>query len=222
MDTLIRVLDSNFFVEFVTLIVGGIAYYLYWKQKKDSKKDAANIILLEIQSAERVLMQVGENVRQVGENVATDILPNKFTLPTESWSKYKYLFVRDFDRDEWDSIAEFYNGCKLYDEAVSYNNSLFQKNEEQIRVNMLRTPADYIREYVDGTPDSDAKAEAQRLEAAFIKARSFQKTYLSRIASLFYSPQKPLRDARVAFESLNKILSQTSTGLKLKKLADLK
>ncbi len=206
--------DSNLFTGIVTLIAGAIAYYVYWRQKKDSKKDAANIILLEIQSAERVLVQVGESVRE-------KTLPNKFTMPTESWSKYKYLFVRDFDRDEWDAITEFYNGCKLYDEAVSYNKSLFQKNEEQIRVNMLKTPADYIREYVDQEPASDDAAETVRLEAAFAKANKFQTTYLSRIASLFYSPQKPLTDAKTAFDSLNITMSQTSIGIKLKKLAGL-
>jgi len=215
MDKLIAVLNSNFFVGIVTLAAGGVAFYLYVKQKKDFKKDAANIVLLEIQSAERILGQVGERVR-------SDTLPNKFTLPTESWSKYKYLFVRDFDRDEWDAITEFYNGCKLYDEAVSYNSSLFQKNEEQIRVNMLRTPAEYIREYIDGTVASDGQAEAERLEATFAKANKFQATYLSRIASLFYSPQKPLKDARTAFDIINKTISQNSIGLKLKKLAGLK
>ncbi len=39
-------------------------------------------------------------------------------MPTESWSKYKYLFVRDFDRDERDIIFGFYEQCNTYDETV--------------------------------------------------------------------------------------------------------
>lgn len=209
-------LDSNFLTSIVALSVGMIAFYLYDKQKNDSKKDAANIILLEIQSAERILGQISEEVRSGN-------LPNKFLLPTESWSKYKYYFVRDFDRDEWDLITGFYNNAKLYDEAVAYNNSLFQKNEEQIRINMLCTPAEYIREFIENSKDSPSDIdESQRLEKIFEKSQKFQKTYLSRIGSLFYNPQKPLTDATNAFNGINKTISQISVGNKLKRLAGLK
>jgi hypothetical protein len=210
---LLDLLNSTGFTALVAAIGATLGYYIYNQQKKDSKRDAANIILLEIQSAERILLQVGESVSK--EN-----LPNKFTMQTESWSKYKYLFVRDFDRDEWDAITDFYNGCKLYDEAVSYNSSFFQKNEEQIRVNMLRVPAEYIREYLDATVIDDEEQEKSRLENAFNKANEFQKIYLSRAGSLLlYSPQKPLNDAKSVFESINKTISHGSVGIKLKRLA---
>jgi len=215
MSQLIGILNSNFFVGLVTFIAGAIAFFLYVKQRSDLKKDSANIILLEIQNAERVLNQVGVEVR-------AGTLPNKFLLPTDSWSKYKYFFVRDFDRDEWDNITEFYNNCKLYDEAVSYNNSMFQKNEEQIRVSMLQIPAEYIKEYLDGKKATDEIEEKQRLEDFFKKASEFQKTYLSRAGLLLYSPQKPLNDAKNSFDNINKNISQTTIGLKFKKLAGLK
>ncbi|MFA6194679.1 MAG: hypothetical protein WC719_02975 [Patescibacteria group bacterium] len=215
MNTIINFFDSNFFVGLVTLLAGAVAFFLYWKQKNDLKKDAANIVLLEIQNAERILGQVGENVR-------AGTLPNKFLLPNDSWSKYKYLFVRYFDRDEWDIITEFYNNCKLYDEAVTYNGSLFQKNEEQIRVNMLRVPAGYIKDYVDGVRAEDEPGERVRLEEFFTKSTLFQNTYLSRASLFLYNPQKPLNDARVAFDNINSSISQASIGSKLKKLAGLK
>lgn len=208
-------LNSSFLIALVTLVAGAIAFYLYDKQKRDSKKDAANIILLEIQSAERILSQVAEDVR-------AEKLPNKYLLPTESWSRYKYYFVRDLDRDEWDLITEFYNNAKLFDEAVRYNSSMFQKNEEQIRVNMLRTPAEYVKEYIDGAVSEDEDEETQRLEKIFEKSQKFQKTFLSRVGTLFYSPQKPLTDGTEAFNNINKLLSQTSVGTKLKRQAGLK
>ncbi len=215
MNILIAILNSNFFVGLITLIAGSVAFYLYTKQRADSKIDAANIVLLEIQNAERILGQVAESVRGGS-------LPNKLLLPTESWSKYKYLFVRDFDRDEWDAISEFYSGCELYDEAVRYNSSLFQKNEEQIRVNMLRAPADYIREYIDSDLTVDIEEANRRLHQAFEKGMKFQELYLSRAGSLLYSPQKPLNDAKQSFESLNRTLSQTTIGTKLKRMAKVK
>lgn len=214
-DEVWNFLNSNFLIALVTLVAGTIAFYLYNKQKSDSKKDAANIILLEIQSAERILTQIAEDVR-------AERLPNKYLLPTESWSKYKYYFVRDLDRDEWDLITEFYNNAKLFDEAVRYNSSMFQKNEEQIRVNMLRIPAEYIKEYINGETCNNEDEETQRLEKAFEKSQEFQRIFLSRVGALFYSPQKPLNDGTEAFNNINKMLSQTSVGTKLKKLSGLK
>ena len=203
-------LNSNFVIALVTFLAGTAAFIIYIKQKWDSKKDAANIILLEIQNAERILGQVGEGVR-------TGQLQNKFLIPTESWNKYKYLFVRDFDRDEWDNINGFYNNCQLYDEAIAYNNSFFQKNEEQIRINITRTTAEYLKTYLENG-DTSSDEEIQKLDA---KIGQFQKTFLSK-SSVFYSPVKPLQDAKIVFENISKNISQTSIGLKLKKLAKIK
>ena len=89
---------------------------------------------------------------------------------------------------------------------------------------MLRTPAEYIREFLESVEkDSLTNVdENQRLEKIFEKSQKFQKTYLSRIGSLFYSPQKPLDDATNAFNGINRTISQTSVGNKLKKFSGLK
>jgi len=42
----------------VTLVVGSVAYVIYKLQKRDKKREKANIILLEIQGAERKLQQI--------------------------------------------------------------------------------------------------------------------------------------------------------------------
>ena len=57
-------LDSTLLNPITTLIVGFAAYFLYKKQKEDEKRDAANIILLEIESAERQLGVVKENIKK--------------------------------------------------------------------------------------------------------------------------------------------------------------
>jgi hypothetical protein len=207
-------LVSNVYSGMITFIVGLFAIWLYIKKKEDSKKDAANILLLEIQNAERIFGQISESVRSGN-------LPNKFLMPTDSWDQYKYLFVRDFDRDEWDIITEFYNSSKLYDSAVLYSNSLFQKNEEQARVNLLRIPAEYLKKYLEELPEGDEIDEA-KLEKIFAKAAKFQETYLSRSELLLYNPKKPTDDAKTALENINRNISQTSIGSKLKKLAELK
>lgn len=46
----------------IAVLVGLIAVVLYYKQKFDRKKEAARIILLEIQRAERGIRQVKESL----------------------------------------------------------------------------------------------------------------------------------------------------------------
>lgn len=218
MDFLINLFNSNFFVGAVTLLAGSTAFYLYITQKRDHKKDAANILLLEIQNAGRLLGEVREHLRN-------GRLPSKFLMPTDSWDKYKYLFVRDFDRDEWDSIANFYHHCKLYDQAVSHNSSFFQKNEEQIRVNMHKITSNYLKadfenqnadEKIEETNNSQAGVSYSKHDIA-----KFQEFYLSKANLLLYEPRKPLQDAQQHLDDIRLDISQTSIGLKLKKMAKL-
>lgn len=104
--------NSNFFVAIATLIVGGFAICLYLKQKKDYKRDAANIILMEIRHAEK-------EIEQIKLNIVKSFNAIKLLLPTNNWAKYNYLFIKDFDRDELDLINNFYNRCSAIDNALS-------------------------------------------------------------------------------------------------------
>lgn len=201
-----KFLNSSFFIALVTLTAGLIAYLIYRKGKNDFKRDAANILLLEIQNAERLIIAIKEKL-QKDNQLSNDV----YLMATASWQKYQYLFVRDFDRDEWDTIAVFYDKCKLIDEAAAQNNSYFQKNEEQARTNLLRISADYIKQSIETNEES----KGEFLE----KSRKFQKEYLS-YPELMYSPQKPLNDAKLHLETIPKNLSLTSIGAKLKRIAN--
>jgi hypothetical protein len=211
MDKIISFFNSSFFIGLVTLLAGSFAFWLYFKKNRDIKKDAANILLLEIQNAERQLMALKEKLKKDKR-----LLDDVFIMPTASWDKYQYLFVRDLDRDEWDIIGLFFDKCKLIDHAISSNNSYFQKNEEQIRVNMQRIISDYIKEATALGDDEKQKVEKNELMA---KAAKFQTEYLSHPELTIYSPQKPVGDAEIFTENLPTDLSQKSIGEKLKKLS---
>lgn len=211
MEELWKFLNSSFFVAIITLLAGSVAYWLYRKKNKDFKKDAANILLLEMQNAERLLTVAKERIRK---EIIED---NAYAMPTESWSKYKYMFVRDFDRDQWDAINHFYDKCQLYDEAVAHKSAAFKKNEAQIRANMHRITADYLRGLVDSGSSGSLKKEV------LSKIDTFQNTYLGLRQDLnFYQPNKPVLDAKEHLESLNENLTQTAIGTQLKKLAGIK
>jgi hypothetical protein len=210
MPLVINFLNSNFFIGLITLLAGSLAGYIYWRQKRDQKKDAANIILLEIKNAERALKTIKQNLSL--NFLATDII----VMQADSWSKYKYLFVRDFDRDEWDMLTDFYGKCALLDEAIRYNNASFWSDVEQIRVNKQRILADFVKDYIKIKNTKKELADFNKI------TKLFDETYMKRQDTFGYSPQKPINDAMLYIDGMSMHVSQTSVGLKLKKISKIK
>ncbi|MFA6017032.1 MAG: hypothetical protein WC744_03015 [Patescibacteria group bacterium] len=198
----------------VTLLVGGVAILVYNRQRNDDKKDAANTILLEIQNAERSLKRVKEAFKTQKGTLPEDI----FIMQQESWSKYRYLFVKDFERDDWDEITDFYFRCQKYDEAVSYNNSFFRKNEEQVRVNAAKLLANELKLKEDET-DYAIKIVLQNKINVFKKY--LNDGFIQELGEILYNPVKPINDAHKYIDDLNFNLSQSRVGIKLRQLAGL-
>ena len=193
-----------------TLLVGLFAFGVYLWQKYDNKKDAANIILLEIKNAERALRKVKNSLSK--EILEADIV----VMPEDSWSKHRYLFVRNFDRDEWDLITDFYAKCKLIDESIRYNNSAFLNDVEQIRANKQRVLADYTKEHVKLENTDDEIRDFMEI------TDKFDTVYMKRQDTFMYLPVKPVNDAKLYLSGISISLSQSSVGTKLKKIARIK
>lgn len=100
---------SNFLTSLITLIVGGIAIILYLAQKKDSKKDAAKIILQEIRRAEQII----DSYKESGMYQF-----NKRIIATNSWNKNIHYFVGELDNDELDKISDLYSTGEYLDYVV--------------------------------------------------------------------------------------------------------
>jgi hypothetical protein len=220
MEQLITFLNSNFFVALVTCIVGVAAYVLYRIQKRDGKREIANIILLEIQSAERKLKLIRKSLN---EDPAT--LPNDLRLlPIESWSANNYLFIRDFDRDAWDAIADFYAKCQLIDETIRFNNASFWNDVEQIRSNKQRILADFAH---SATLKLDAVAAQDEDDSEILTkfndlSEKFDQLYMSKQGRFAYAPNKAVNDAKAYVDQVDRRISQSAVGIKLKKLAHIK
>ncbi len=211
---------SNFFVGLVALGVGVAAYSVYRRRRRDVKRDAANVILLEIESAEQQLQAVNQTQAQLPDTLPETI----FLMKNSSWEKYRYHFVRDFDRNEWDKITDFYDKCRRYDEAVVYNNSLFKANHRNWASNLYRVLAEYAREHADKmveAKDNDKPA----LEDAYINRRkTLIETYtnVDEKHTYFHNPIKPVNDAKAVLSTIETNLSLTSVGIKLKRLAAIR
>jgi hypothetical protein len=215
-------LYSNLFVGLATFVVGLVALFVYQKQKSDQKKDAANIILLEIKNAETKLTQARET------SMRDSVLPETvFAMRTSSWERYSYLFVRDFTDKEWELINAFYEKCRLYDEAVEYNNTFFKKNEEQIRVNLHAALATFTKEYVmamealgDIEDEDQRDIEAQKILDQFNSnssrfADKFMEEIMAPTSNYLYQPKKALTDGQLVLSTIRLDLSTSTVGSKL-------
>lgn len=215
-DLVVNFLNSNFFVAFVTLGVGTAAYIVYKLQKRDRKREAANIILLEVQSAERKLSQIQSSLIKDPPSLPNDLR----LLPTENWSTNRYLFIRDFDRDEWDAITSFYNKCELIDETIKFNNAAFWSDVEQIRTNKQRVLADYAKaqsEKLNGDPKHDEEVMKKFNDIT----EKVDVMYMSRQGRFGYTPDKTIIDARLYIAEIDLGISKSVIGTKLKRLADI-
>lgn len=207
--------ESNFFIGLATLIVGVAAYGVYARQKRDAKRNAANIVLLEIERAEQQI-QIINQAQQPGT-----LNENLFLMKSASWEKYRHLFVKNFDRNEWDKLTDFYDKCQRYDEAVRYNNTFFKENAQELTTNLHRALADYAKDCAEqmsaGTP-----AQKNTLENAYLaKRKQFIDLYMNVDPDHLYMhfPMKPINDAKAVLDSIEPSLSLTSVGIKLKRLA---
>jgi hypothetical protein len=219
-DHIVHFFDSNFFVGLVTLVVGTVAFRIYNKQKVDAKRDAANVILLEIQSAEQQLQIITQN------QTPGALAENFYLMKNSSWDKYRYHFVRDFDRNEWDKITDFYNKCLEYDTATESFNSSWGSNVKNAQAHVLRILADYAQAFVNdlGGAKTAEKKDAIRKKyeakkAEFISSYGVIQNDQNFDAPYFYNPQKPVIQAKAVLDTIETSLSLTSVGVKLKNMA---
>lgn len=194
-----------------TVIVAASALRVYMQTISDRKRDVALSLLLEIRTAEGAITKIRDALRN--NNLDIDVS----VLQSESWSSNKYLFVRDFDRDEWEAISDFFNKAALLDEAVKSNKAAFASDVEQVRANRQRVFATYATELVEEVGKGKDLKEANETYEAQIKA--FDAVYMADQGSTkFYKPQKPVYDAKLYLDNLPAITTN-SAGIKLKKIA---
>ena len=112
--------NSNFFLALVTLIVGGVAIFLYLIQKINRKRDAARIIVQEIRRAEDII----SDYKKTGSYQFA-----KKIIATNSWAENIHLFVGDLDNDELDKISDLYSTGEYLDNLVGEISQITLRDE---------------------------------------------------------------------------------------------
>ncbi len=110
-ETLVKFLNSQFFIALITLAVGVTAFILYIRQRRDHKSDAALLILQEIRYAEQVFRSATQGSR-------ADFLVFEKMLPTNNWNQNIHLFL-ELEETELDLISRFYSKAAYIDHLVS-------------------------------------------------------------------------------------------------------
>jgi len=145
-------------------------------------------------------------------------------MPTASWTRYKYLFVRALEPEQWKMISDYYDNCREFDAALEHKDGTFQLNEEGIRLgiqqNVSRIALETAKK-IKSNPsnDPDIKAENDKEENAAKELRDQAiRLNLSNLVYL-YNPDKSFTDAKYYFELLPQNIIETPTGQKIKRLA---
>lgn len=87
----------------VTLLVGSVALIVYFLAKRNEKRNAATIIVMDIRHAENVVISTLEK-----GFVDKD---TKDALAENNWSKYKHLFASSFSQDDFVAFNRFFESC---------------------------------------------------------------------------------------------------------------
>jgi hypothetical protein len=205
---------AEYLTALVTFIVGLVALEVYQKQKRDFKKTAARILLIEIENAERQLQVINQN----GE--PKNLAENLYLMPSASWEKYRHLFAQDFTPREWDTITNFYNRCLQFDEAVKYDSVSFKQDIEAFRTSINAILAAKAGKMIEDLSQDATENELAATGESYRKFRDeLSALYMTPSNLHMYSPQKPVTDAVAAIKNLDGGLSLTTVGVKLRKLA---
>lgn len=193
----------NLFSGLATLVTGVTAIGIYLFQKKDTKKQAARVLLTEIRIAEDRIDQIRDKIM----NNSTNDMPLVF--PSENWNKYNSLFISDFDQDELKSLNVFYAYGEIIEDFARRNNNYFWITTEERAKVTVQMIAKHVNDSFEVTnPDEN-----------IIKRRDF----ISRGMDMYnqiYAPTKTLDSIKDYLPKIPKITT-SSCGIKLKKIAKL-
>jgi len=193
------------FSSVITLLVGLSAYKIYALQKRDSKLNAARIILSEIRGAELRTDKVIEILHGGGQDFPS-------VLPVNSWKIHSYLFASDFDQDELSELNHFYSTCDAIDQYVRRDNEYFWITT-QIRTEIAQQ---MLSKFVEEAYDKKL-TEVDDLKVQGLIEKVLMK-YVNHGYS--YAPQKTRNELQKLVSQFRRI-STTSVGSKLKHISGI-
>lgn len=232
MEDVIAFFNSNFFIALVTIITGSVAILLYFQQKKDRKKDSAKTLYYEITNSERIIKDLKTLKKQNGNLLSLWTTAGQYTIGDSGWEENKYLFINDFDENEWENLNTFLNQINEYRRVISQIADLFPKNMgyrmQAIHTELSKIASEQAKELSELEVPEDPNDEEYKAKTLKIikqyedRAQGFITIFINTKSSSKYSymPEGTFAPLEKLLEEINTELSISSVGTKLKKLGE--
>ncbi|HBB65019.1 MAG: hypothetical protein UR45_C0027G0009 [candidate division WS6 bacterium GW2011_WS6_33_547] len=229
MESFILFINSNSFVALTTILAGTTALIVYLKQKADYKRDASKTLYSEITNAERVVKEV-KKIKQNNNLLSLGNDAGKYSLGDSSWERLKYLFVNNFDSNEWEKLNTFFNQRDEYTKTITNISNLFPKNLElrmqSIQCELAKIATEQAEEWskikvpADTTDKKYTEKTKGIIEKYENKATAFKTIFIDANTSFRYSylPQGTFEPLEKVVDIIDTDLSISSIGLKIKKM----
>lgn len=212
--------ESNLFLALVTILVGSIGLYLYYRRKRDNKRRIAKIILLEIENAQSILKEVKRNVLGSPDSPLPE---NVRCAPSDTWTPNKHLFIEDFNPVEWNAINEFYSYCQTFDDAIKHNDSRFGEQEKELRRNVHKATYNYTVKYSEKIRSATSDEDREKYIKDFFKKRNAAVDMLTDSEYMYvYTPNKQNHIVLNCLNNVDMNLSLNTVGRKFTKIGKSK
>lgn len=101
----------NFIINIVIALGGLAGFYVYWRQNKNRKIEAAASIVTQIEDIKDKLLSINNisDNNKINEKAIYETLD---ILTDNQWEKYRHIFIRIIDSDSFRRINKFYE-CVL-------------------------------------------------------------------------------------------------------------
>lgn len=108
-----------------TILAAGVAIYLYVKGKGDEKRQAAKALYSEMLQFEKIAKDIGVLKSETSNPI---IDSNKYFMPISRWNSHKYLFIENFDSEEWHRLETFFSQMSILKNTLDDIRDLNNKN----------------------------------------------------------------------------------------------
>lgn len=117
------------------VIVGLSAVWLYKRQKKDELRNAASLIIMQVDELQVRVREIQTYITKQGLN-STAFYESLSLMESNYWDEYKHLFIRKMDNKSFDALNRFYQYISCIQEQQELMKSL-QKNYFYVKQNSI-------------------------------------------------------------------------------------
>lgn len=137
MELIIEFIKTNWsnISDFLIILVGLSAVWIYKKQERGKIEDAASLVVLQIDELQNRIQEIQSYITDQGLNVSAfyESLP---LLDVNYWNKYKHLFIRRIDNKSYNTFNKFYQYISCIQEQQELIRNL-QKNYFYVKQNAI-------------------------------------------------------------------------------------